>query len=125
MAGVLKPADVGIQNISDIRRAAGSITALTIINTGGIAECDAIDFRPWAGGSIRVPANVTTLTWYGATSFGGTYTIITDAGTLGVQTVVASRWNKIPDQCFAFSFLKCLPNADPTAAEAAIVALKA
>lgn len=124
MAGVLRATSDCIQNMGDIRHISGMVPALTIINTVGLANCDAFEVGPFVRGSIHVPANVTSLTWYGATTFGGTYTLVDGAGTNGVQTVAASKWAAIPDACFNLRFLKCVPNADPTAAEAAIVLLK-
>lgn len=124
MAGSLRVPSDCVQNIGDATKVSAIIPSVTIINTVGLADCDAFEVTRFSTGSIRVPANVTSLTWYAATTFGGTYTLVNEAGTAGVQTVVASRWYTIPTHCMNHRFLKCVPNADPTAAEAAIVVLK-
>lgn len=99
-------------NMGDMRRRVGTIESLTLHVTAG--NNDVIDFAGFAGGSVYVPPGVANLTWYGCRTADGTFEIIVDAGTAGVQTITTDRWNKIPDACFAFPYLRAVPDATPT-----------
>jgi hypothetical protein len=63
--------------------------------------------RLWAQISIRPPASVTALTFYGCATGDGTFELITDAGTAGVLSVTAETWNAFPDAVFAHGFVQC------------------
>lgn len=90
-----------------IARAVGtcSIAIHTSINS-----CDTLMFSGWAGGSIKVPASVTALTWHGSEDGATFVAIYDDAATAAAatQSVTASTWVPIPNACFAFPFLKCV-----------------
>lgn len=58
-------------------------------------SCDVLDFRGFKQLSVKPPASVTSLTFYGSETEGGTYVLINDLGTNGVVTVTASVWTAI------------------------------
>lgn len=90
-----------------IRRACGTCTMAVHTSIG---SCDVLIFAGWAGGSIKVPASVTSLTWHGSED-GTTFVAIYDnaaTAAAATQSVTASTWVPIPDACFAFPFLKAV-----------------
>lgn len=103
----LKSPDVICSQAGKIIRKCGQCTLAVHTSIG---SCDVLMFSGWAGGSIKVPASVTALTWHGSED-GTTFVAIYDnAATAAAvtQTVTASTWVPIPDACFAFPFLKAV-----------------
>lgn len=73
---------------------AATVTTLVAVNaTQG--SCDKLDFRGFKFLSVKPPAGVTALTFYGAAASGDTFVLINDLGTNGVVSVTASVWNVI------------------------------
>lgn len=58
-------------------------------------SCDVLDFRGFTKLSVKPPASVTAMTFYGSETEGGTYVLINDLGTAGVVTLTASVWTSI------------------------------
>ena len=72
----------------------GTITTLVAVNTSQ-PSCDVLDFRGFKHLSVKPPTGVTSLTFYGCNTSGGTFVLINDLGTNGAVTVTASVWNMI------------------------------
>lgn len=76
-----------------------------------------LDMSLYKSGSFLLPSggNV-TWTWSAASTLAlllaGTVSKIAAAGTDGVQTAVADRWNAIPAAVFSHRFVKVVPGAD-------------
>jgi len=69
-------------------------TTLVAVNaTQG--SCDVLDIRAIKFLSVKPPALVDTLTFYGSETSTGTFVLINDLGTAGVVNVTASVWNII------------------------------
>jgi len=69
--------------------------ATTVQVSSTQSECDFLDIRGFKFLAVKPPASVTTLTFYGCQTKGGTYVLINDLGTAGVVTLTASRWTSI------------------------------
>lgn len=84
-------------------------------------ESDFLDFTGYRFMAVKPPASVTSLTFYGSETIGGTYVLIDSLGTNGVVTVTASVWNVIDGTKIApFSFIQMKSNQ--TVANASICA---
>jgi len=74
-------------------------------------ECDSLDFTGYRFLSVKPPAAVTSLSFYGSETIGGTYVLIDSLGTGGAVTVAASKWNAIDGTKIApFSFIQMVSN---------------
>ena len=89
------------------------VLSLTLDST--LVDTPEIDMRDFAGGSIQLPtgSSITTLTYYGCHTKGGTHVALLDADGVAVtQTVAAVRIVDLPAAIFGLPFLKILTNAD-------------
>lgn len=97
--------------MQDIGRKSLPIQAIDVTNT--IGTCTAIDLRHAAGGAFIVAsgASLTSLAFYGCATSGGTYKAIYDkTNTAVTRTVAVDRAYSLPDECYAFRFVKALGN---------------
>lgn len=81
-----------------------------------LANCEEIDFREFAGGSFEVPSasSITTVTFYGTTSFGtaATHLPLYDTSNAAVTMVVAAgRIYPLPSSCYGLAAIKLVGNA--------------
>lgn len=75
------------------------------------------DLTLFRSGSFLLPnGQNTSWSWYASPTKDGTYTLIEAAGSSGVQTAVAAKWNAIPAAVFAHRYVKVVPGADVTGA---------
>ena len=75
------------------------------------SECDSLDFTGYRFMAVKPPTSVTSLTFYGSETIGGTYVLIDSLGTNGAVTVAASKWNVIDGTKIApFSFIQMVSN---------------
>lgn len=80
-----------------------------------LADTPVITYKNYAGGAVIIPSgsSITSLTYYGAGDYSGTFTAIYDsAGVAVTQTVAGGRAYPIPDACFPYPYLKIVSNAD-------------
>lgn len=68
-------------------------TAVAVHTSQG--SCDTLDVRGTTYLSVKPPTSVTSLTFYGSPTRGGTYVLIDDLGTNGVVTCTANVWKSI------------------------------
>lgn len=97
--------------MSDITRF--SLPAQTIAITASIGTCDPIDISHAAGGAfiVTVGASLTSLTFYGCDTRGGTYKALYDKNNAAVtRTVAVDRAYPLPDDCYGFPFVKAVGN---------------
>lgn len=85
--------------------------------TNALATTPAIDIKDMGRGALYVPATVTSATYYGCRSEDGTFELIQDAGTAGVDTITADAWNKIPDAAMDLPYIKIVINQASMACE--------
>ena len=87
--------------------------AMTIAVTDTLSTTAEIDLRGVSAWSIRSPnSDVTSVTVYGSTASGGTYTVVqVDAADVTVA-LSAAKWNNPNGLVFAFSWVKLVGNAD-------------
>lgn len=90
----------------EINRTPAKLTAAITASLGTTAE---IDISTKCFGSVIIPAGsgITSLTWYGTETLGGTYVQIQD---VSPQTVAANGGYKIPDNCWGYTALKAVGN---------------
>lgn len=91
----------------------------SVVVDSTLADAEEIDFREFAGGSIEVPSgsSITTLTFYGSTSYGtgATHLALYDTSNAAVtMTVAAQRIYPIPSTCYGLAAIKLVGNADGT-----------
>lgn len=86
--------------------------ALSVTVTDDVSTTPAIDLRGFSAFALRSPASaVSSLTVYGSTTAGGTYTAIQiDASDLTVA-LSGAKWNNPNALVFAFSHVKLVGNA--------------
>lgn len=115
-------ASVASQSVSIVRKAF-SPQAVTIDTT--IADSTTIDLRFAAGGVIKCTSIASvTFTWYACDTDNGTFLPIYFGGAAVVTTVPGGTncFVEIPDACWAYPYVRILPNADD--AETVTVILK-
>ena len=97
------------------QRYSTSIVDITVDTA--VADSDAINYGPFASGSVYVPAgsSLTTLTWHACETRAGTYLAAEDAASAAVtQTVAASQVHPMPVALLGCRFLKITGNAEGT-----------
>ena len=80
-----------------------------------LVDTPEINMKDFAGGSVSIPAGstITTLTYYGCHTQGGTHLVLLDSDGVAVtQTVAASRVIDMPAAVFGLPYLKIVSNAD-------------
>ncbi len=92
-AGVIKCFDTCTSPSSPSVPKKGYATAVQVSSTQ--TECDKLDMRGFQFLSVKPPASVTSLTFYGAQTATDAFVLINDLGTNGAVTVVASVWTSI------------------------------
>ena len=94
-------------------RLSNTIVTVTVGTTAAASE--EIRYGGYAGGMTCIPAgsNITTLTWYVAEKFGGTYLPAYDEdGWLVEQEVVHTRAYALPLALFGARAIKAVGNVD-------------
>ena len=95
-----------------IHRDFGSVSG-TLTTAEGTSPI--FDIRMISAAQIYVATGITSITWYGCDTEGGTFKKIQDAGTAGVQTVTADVWNQIPAAAASHGFVKAVANTGGSA----------
>ena len=75
-----------------------------------LAAAGVINLKHDAGGMLLVPTGVTQLTYYACATSGGTYKLVSNVGTAGVETTTAETWHNLPVGLFPVHFLKIVGN---------------
>jgi hypothetical protein len=83
----------------------------TLALTTSEGTSDPIDIRLLSTLQIHPAAGITSITWYGCETDAGTFVLIQDAGTAGVQTVTADKWNQVPAAVASHGFVKAVANS--------------
>lgn len=119
MAGSLKGFDVCTSPSSPGVPKKGVASAIAVSSTQ--SECDTLDITAFKFIAVKPPASVTSLTFYGCDTSGGTFVLINDLGTNGAVTVVASVYQSIDYTKLApYRFIQMKSNQ--TVANAVVVA---
>lgn len=94
----------------------GSV-AFTVTVDSTLADAEEICYTDQAGGRFHVPtgSSITSITWYDATTSGGTFRASYDEyGSAVTQTVSAAKSYAIPAALAGAAFLKAVGDADGT-----------
>ncbi len=111
MAGINKAFSAGSSPCTHSSPKKGVCNA-TIAVSSTQTECDSLDFSGYRFMSIKAPAGVTSLSFYGSETIGGSYVLIDNIGTGGAVTVAASKWTAIDGTKIApFSYIQMVSNA--------------
>lgn len=89
----------------------------TVALTDAVGTTQEIDYSKYADGSIRIPAgsSITSLTFHGAATRGGTFAALYNASNAAVtRTVAAERIYAIPDECRGLAAIKIVANVAGT-----------
>ena len=89
----------------------------SVIVGTNLAAAGAINLKHDRGAMLLVPAGVTQLTYYACATAGGTYKLVSNVGTAGVETTTAETWHNLPVGLFPVHFLKIVGNGSTATTE--------
>lgn len=71
-----------------------------------LGTCTAIELRNASGAAVLIPTGITEITYYACDTVDGTFAIVNNVGTAGVDAVAADKWHVLPAELFPLPFLK-------------------